>query len=269
MEPVVLILKRPEEAGEGRQERKGEHCDDCGRKQGHAALESRHPVGPALAAPPARHHPRQEPEDERHEERVERVAQALRNGVERPQLGGRRDARGLHCGGIWIFERPADQKLHQPERDVVEHDRVDDFMGACARLEVARDRGPQRAAQRAGQQGERQVDDRGQAGERLADQRGADRADVELAFDPDVEQAALEADGQAQSQEDVRGHRDQRLGEAALFDERAPDHPAIRGEDRLELAARDPDDERADQKGAQDRQRGHGQDVEHAPQRVA
>ena len=111
-------------------------------------------------------------------------------------------------------------------REVVEHDRGDDLVGAGAGLEEARDAAPDGTAQQPGDQGDQQV----QAGRQVpgeADVAGADRADDQLALGTDVEQAGAERQGHAEARADQRRRTVERRGDRVARPDGALDERAV------------------------------------------
>src|SRR5215212_10158087 len=125
-----------------------------------------------------------------------------------PDLGRRLDRGGLLLGDgallVGVLERPRQQVQQDRVGHEVHHDGRDDLVGPPVDLEQSRDRGPEHAAGHAGQDGQRQVDDRGRR-HLVADVAGAQGADRVLALDADVEQPGLEGDGHRQAGEDEGG----------------------------------------------------------------
>jgi len=122
--------------------------------------------------------------------------QALGRWQQVRQDGARLDVRRARRRGL-AAQRAVYHVVDDGKRDVVQHDRRDDFRCPAGGLEPARDTRPDRPGERAGQQGQRQVDDHGQALDHEAGHRGDQRAHVELPLRADVEQPGGEAERDA------------------------------------------------------------------------
>ena len=137
-----------------------------------------------------------------------------------------RQHRRLLCTGLLIASDRAGSctpfcvmsQLQEEQRDVVQHDRHDDLVGAGAGLEDAGDEAPEPAADDRADQRERAACSTIGRCELEADQAGADRAEDRLALRADVEQAAAERGRDGEAGEDQRRRVGQRLGDRAQRD---------------------------------------------------
>ena len=83
----------------------------------------------------------------------------------------------------------ADQVVDAVDRDVVEHDGVDDFVHAARRLEPARDASPERTEAASDDSSEREVDEPREAQVERTDPGGAGCPHIQLSLTADVEKA--------------------------------------------------------------------------------
>ena len=159
-----------------------------------------------------------------------------------------------------VRPRTEDQILHQVERDVVEQQRRHDLGRTEVRTRQCRDEHPQRAADRAAQDHDRDGERAGQAGrDREPGPRGDDRARVQLTLAADVVEVHAERECGGQAREHQRRRRRERVGEAVPVAEAGSEQLLIdaqrrmareQQEDRTERERDEHGHDRDDERGA-------------------
>ena len=201
------------QSGQGARDRHGQ-CR--GRADAHAGRSRRRGVGAHGTQPESDRAPGEDPPDERGGAHRDHDAEvALDAGAEDVgQPSGALD--GL--AGLRIVRRVETverQQVEQAERrDVVQHDRGDDLVGAGARFEESGDEAPHRAAEETGEHRDYEVHERRQRpGE--PDIAGRGRAGDDLTLAAYVEQPGAEREGDAEAGEDQRCRGEDRAGDRA------------------------------------------------------
>ena len=161
-----------------------------------------------------------------------------------------------------LADRPVDgvdEVAHELDRDEVEHQRRHDLADAAIGAEVARDECPRGAPGEAGQQRERDVDDRRQPEREQRDGSAERGTEIQLTLGADVEHPGAEADGNCEAGEQDRRHAHCGRRERGLRPERPTQHRA----EGLERVGTDEEDDRGrDEEREEDRQEGRDEPVD-------
>ena len=115
---------------------------------------------------------------------------------------------------LQLEEVDRQQVVDESQRDEVEHDRRDDFVGTGLGSQVAGNAAPDGTTDQGGDDGQRDVDEDGQV-ELEADHEGEHAADEHLTVGADVEETGLESDGNGQTGQDQRSRPGEGLGDGA------------------------------------------------------
>ena len=135
-------------------------------------------------------------------------------------------------GGVLrlVDHRAGQQPVHDLDGDEVEHDRAQDLVDVEIGLEGSRDRTPDGAAGRTGEEHERDEHDAGQVGQRECGRRARQAAHGKLALATDVEDVGAERHADADGDEKKRGGLHGRGTESLAAVEGADDHGVVAGD---------------------------------------
>ena len=160
--------------------------------------------------------PQQQVDHRDHDQRDQRADVDTRPEDDR-QVGSGDELRALGQVPAWLLERAARHVLHEEDRDVVEHQRADDLANAALDLQPGRQRGPERAADNAGEQ---HTDDEGGPGPLVAHRQrhraARQRAHEILPLAADIPDARPERRGEAQTHQEQRRRLQDRLFDLSL-----------------------------------------------------
>ena len=126
-----------------------------------------------------------------------------------------------------IQQRPAQQKIHQAQRNLVHHHRGENLVYAQTRLQQTRNAAPNKPCCRPANQGQRQQNQGWQIAKPHTECGGGQRPNNDLPFAPNIDHAAPKCDAYAQTHQQQWRGLGQRLRDAAYVAQRTLYQSAI------------------------------------------